>query len=75
MDEINTPIQLDSLDDDTAVFRGTDQVTVEHQVGPFGTVTHDINWPVVMIPKDAWKELGCPNMLMVHLSVVSVPDR
>lgn len=74
MDKIDVPVKLDDLDGNSATFRGTDEVTMEQSMGPFGVIEADVSWPAVMIPRGAWEALGCPTMLMVHLTTIEVPD-
>lgn len=73
-DHISVPVKLDNLDDNSATFRGTDEVTMSHHLGPFGVIEAEVGWPAVMIPREAWEMLGCPTMLMFNLTLVEVPD-
>jgi hypothetical protein len=66
---IETPVMLSHLDGDHATFNGlADQTRTFHT--PWGEFESTGKFPVVVIQRDIWEDLGRPTTLVMSLDLV-----
>ena len=72
---IEVSVMIDRLDDETVSFVGSDTVTVERQsmFGQSAEVTG--RFPTLWLDRDGWMDMGCPTLLTLRISEVTVDDR
>jgi hypothetical protein len=74
MEDIRTAVILEKLDDEIAMFVGGDVATVERTSILGNSVSVPTRYPVIMVPKDSWMDMGCPVQLNVTLAEYVVSD-
>lgn len=68
MTDITTPVSLDRLDDDHAIFAGTNEEILKRAIPFVGEIEIDARYPTVWMQRSYWEAIGRPVEFMLRLS-------